>query len=177
MSRVIVSFEGDNEPTWQAVDDRVMGGTSSSRLWVTPGGTGVFEGRVSLEHGGGFALVRAPLRPTDLSSYDGLELRVLGDGKPYRLRLRMDPHGQGVVYQYPFPTQGKGWETLRLPFSGFEAVLRGRRVPSAGPLDTKKIGQIGLMISRGREEEFRLELGWIRAYADSAGEVDEPSEP
>ena len=47
-----------------AIDDRVMGGISRSRLRYDPAGHAVFEGLVSLEHHGGFASVRS--RPQDL---------------------------------------------------------------------------------------------------------------
>jgi hypothetical protein len=40
---------------WRAIDDRVMGGISRSRLRHDPAGHPVFEGTVSLEHNGGFA--------------------------------------------------------------------------------------------------------------------------
>ena len=44
---------------WTAIDDRVMGGVSLSRLRHDPAGHAVFEGRVSLDRNGGFASVRS----------------------------------------------------------------------------------------------------------------------
>ncbi|MDP1650111.1 MAG: CIA30 family protein [Rubrivivax sp.] len=44
---------------WAAIDDRVMGGISRSRLRHDPKGHAVFEGEVSLERNGGFASVRS----------------------------------------------------------------------------------------------------------------------
>ncbi|MFZ9038885.1 MAG: CIA30 family protein, partial [Gammaproteobacteria bacterium] len=41
---------------------------------------------------------------------------MLGDGKAYRLRLRSNPRGDGIVYQSRFQTEGAGWEVRRLPF-------------------------------------------------------------
>ena len=48
---------------WNAIDDRVMGGVSGSRLRHDPTGHAVFEGSVSLERNGGFASIRS--RPAD----------------------------------------------------------------------------------------------------------------
>ncbi|WP_010099680.1 CIA30 family protein [Verminephrobacter aporrectodeae] len=45
--------------TWHAIDARVMGGISRSRLRSAPTGHAVFESEVSLEHNGGFASVRS----------------------------------------------------------------------------------------------------------------------
>jgi NADH dehydrogenase [ubiquinone] 1 alpha subcomplex assembly factor 1 len=44
---------------WHAIDDRVMGGVSRSRLRHDPAGHAVFEGEVSLDRNGGFASVRS----------------------------------------------------------------------------------------------------------------------
>ena len=44
---------------WHAIDDRVMGGISQSRLKHEPASHAVFEGEVSLEQNGGFASVRS----------------------------------------------------------------------------------------------------------------------
>ena len=46
---------------WRAIDDRVMGGVSRSRLRHDRAGHAVFEGDVSLERNGGFASVRSSL--------------------------------------------------------------------------------------------------------------------
>ena len=43
---------------WRAIDDRVMGGVSRSRLRHERAGHAVFEGEVSLALNGGFASVR-----------------------------------------------------------------------------------------------------------------------
>jgi hypothetical protein len=45
---------------WFSIDDRVMGGVSSSRLRYDAASHAVFEGPLSLERNGGFASVRSP---------------------------------------------------------------------------------------------------------------------
>ena len=42
---------------WSAIDDRVMGGVSRSRLRHDTAGHAVFEGKVSLAQDGGFKIV------------------------------------------------------------------------------------------------------------------------
>ena len=44
-----------NYPTWQIVNDDVMGGLSTSRFQILTNGGAVFTGVVSLETNGGFA--------------------------------------------------------------------------------------------------------------------------
>lgn len=57
---LLFDFRDPGEVTeWDAIDDRVMGGLSSSRLRHDPAGHAVFEGKVSLERNGGFASIRS----------------------------------------------------------------------------------------------------------------------
>ena len=59
MARNLVRFDSSfSVDDWSAIDDRVMGGISASRLRSDESGHAVFEGEVSLASGGGFASVR-----------------------------------------------------------------------------------------------------------------------
>jgi len=168
--RIIVDLaDRERASAWISIGDRVMGGRSSGAL--QPGdGAAVFEGRVSLENGGGFASARSPPGRFDLGGAEGIALRVRGDGRTYRLSLRTDPELDGVSYQAPFPTPPGRWIDLRLPFSAFAARFRGREV-SAAPLDPRRIASFGLLVGEGQQGPFRLEVAWIGSYRDPrAGE-------
>ena len=75
---------------------------------VLEDGVGVFRGVVSLENGGGFASVRSEPQDHDLSTFDGLVLKVRGDGKRYRFRLRTSRAFDGVSYQAPLEPAADG---------------------------------------------------------------------
>ena len=72
------------------LDDVVMGGVSQSSFAITPAGIGKFQGEVSTENNGGFAGVRSKaLTPAlQLGSFQGLKLRVKGDGSRYKFIVR-----------------------------------------------------------------------------------------
>jgi hypothetical protein len=91
---------GKHEEPWPNIDDRVMGGVSRSGMRVA-NGIAVFEGQVSLDRNGGFASVRSRPAEHDLSAYRGVVLKVRGDGKRYRFRLRTADAKDGVSYQAP----------------------------------------------------------------------------
>jgi monofunctional biosynthetic peptidoglycan transglycosylase len=148
---------------WRSVDDVVMGGVSASRMVHIPEKHAVFSGTLSLENNGGFASVRCMPRLFDLGDFDGLRLRVRGDGRTYRLRLRMDEGFDGVAYQATFPTENGVWSTVDIPFSLFHATFRGRDVPGASALDPGQIYQVGFMIADKQEGSFRLEIASIIA--------------
>ena len=86
---------GDEGLAWQTVDDRVMGGSSRSRVVMMPGGGGAaFEGDLVV-NGGGFASVRcAPRRGGALGAMlrgaKALVLVCSGDGRRgYKLLLKV----------------------------------------------------------------------------------------
>ena len=150
----------DEAARWRPTDDVVMGGVSSSAM-VPGDGTGIFCGELSLERGGGFASVRRREEVVDLSALDAVELRVRGDGKRYKLNLRVSGSLDGVVYQAVFETQAGAWTSAELPLSEFAPRFRGR--PASGALDRAHVSSLGLLISDRQVGPFRLEVSSITA--------------
>jgi len=148
---------------WIAVHDSVMGGRSRGHLEVLDG-MAVFSGQLSLENGGGFASVRTLPRDFGLAAATGLMLRVRGDGRTYRLRLRTDTSFDGVAWQYSFATTDGEWTTVVAPLQRFVPVWRGRPVTGHGPLDRGRVQQLGFMAAGGQAGEFRLEVARVAAY-------------
>jgi len=147
---------------WQSIDDVVMGGQSSSAM-LAGERSGVFAGTVSLARGGGFASVRRSEERVDLSSCSAIEVRCRGDGKRYKLNLRVAGDYDGLVYQAPFETKPGTWQTARMPLQAFTPRFRGR--PVEGTLDPRRVSSVGLLISDHQEGAFRLELLSIIATA------------
>jgi hypothetical protein len=160
----LARFSSRDEPPWRSINDGVMGGLSSGSLRVTPEGTAIFSGEVSLDNKGGFASVRSAIGRRDLSAFDGVQIRMRGDGRRYRIRLHTHGGMDGVAYQAAFDSVDREWRTVRLPFAEFEASFRGRRPAGAPPLDPATIEQLGLMIADGHAGPFRLEIDWIKTY-------------
>ena len=156
----------DKSGRWMIVNDGVMGGISESRLFLNEKGFLVFQGRVSLEYGGGFASVRSIHNELDANSYHGIMIKFRGDGKTYQLRLRHQDRMDGVSYFQYFQTEKNKWRTVFLPFSRFQANFRGRLLPNHPKLDTKRISQIGLMISDKQDGFFQLEIERIALFKE-----------
>ncbi len=162
--RILFDFGPDDQAVWRSVDDVVMGGVSRGAFRLSGEGTGLFTGTLSLENNGGFASVRAEIGRGDLSSFDGLEIKVRGDGRTYQLRLRTDGRLDGVAYRASFTTGCRTWMIARIPFDRFEASFRGRAVPDAPPLDTSRIRQLSLMLADGQPGDFSLEIDHVSAW-------------
>lgn len=164
MARVLFDFSlPDAAAQWSAIDDRVMGGVSRSRLQQDPAGHAVFEGVVSLEQNGGFASVRS--RPGALAAPGAAAyvLEVAGDGKRYKLSLRMDDAFDSVTHQADFAPEAGRWTTVRLEMTRFRATFRGRPVRDAPPLDPGQVRQLGLLIADKQAGPFELAVRSIRA--------------
>lgn len=164
---------------WGAVDDVVMGGVSASGLRFTTE-TAIFTGNVSTANNGGFASVRTRnfSPPWDLSSYEGLELRVKGDGKRYKLISRCEGQWDGIGYCYSFDTVYDFWTTIRIPFRDLIPVFRAKTVSDAGIFDSSKVYSLQLMLSKFEYDGalnpkfepgvFGLEIEYIKAYEGGA---------
>lgn len=166
---------------WLSVNDGVMGGVSEGGLVMEKENIALFQGNVSLENNGGFASVRTIPLDYALAEYEGLRLRVLGDGKVYKLRVHTDGYFDGVAYQTDFQTQAGLWQTITLPFDTFTPVFRGRTLRDVPPLSPSQVQQLGLMISDKQVGPFTLQLDWIDAYRPvdltAAGDMADPYQP
>lgn len=160
-AETVVDF-GDAEEvaSWGPVNDSVMGGRSTSRIWRTEDGVGLFVGNLSLENNGGFASVRSGSIAGRLDGAERIVVRFRGDGNTYKLRLR-SAAGGSTSYQAPFETVAGEWSERVFAASDFTPVWRGRLVPSAPALELADVTDMGIMISDKQTGAFRLELSAI----------------
>lgn len=113
------------------VDDRVMGGSSQSRVTMHDGAV-VFEGTLVVA-GGGFASVRAMLEGSKWSGAAGLALTCVGDGRAgYKVVLKSDGNFDGVTYQHSLPLSTTQ-TVMRLPFHGASQQLKTQAAIFARP--------------------------------------------
>ena len=165
MEKMIIDFSSpDEQERWEIINDAVMGGVSESRISIIDNKAALFQGVVSLDNYGGFASIRTHPREFDLIGSKGLIVRVKGDGKDFRLRLRTDNTYDGIAYQTHFSTEQDRWITARLSFEAFTPVFRGMVVNDAPPLDITAIRRIGFMIADKQAGPFRLEIEWVKAF-------------
>jgi NADH dehydrogenase [ubiquinone] 1 alpha subcomplex assembly factor 1 len=154
-------FRFDNAASvadFSAIDDRVMGGRSASRLRHDPAGHAVFEGEVSLADGGGFASVRSRSLPLGDAQALTCCVEVFGDGKRYKLSLRSDDHFDGVTYQATLEPVSGEWTVLRLPLASFKPTWRGRPIDGGSAIRPEGLRQLGLVIGDRQAGGFALGL-------------------
>ena len=199
-NKILFDFTNPNaeiKETWGAVDDVVMGGVSQSNIRLGDN-KAIFSGIVSTDNNGGFASVRTRNFdvPLDLSDYQGIELKVIGDGKRYKFITRCEGKWDGVGYCYSFDTVYDFPTTIRVPFKDLIPVFRAKTVSDAAQIDASKIYSMQLMLSKFEYDgglnpkfeagSFSLKIESIKAYGgkpkpqliqvSSAG-VTRPSRP
>jgi NADH dehydrogenase [ubiquinone] 1 alpha subcomplex assembly factor 1 len=150
---------------WQTVNDTVMGGVSESSLKPSGKGTALFTGTVSLKNYGGFCSTSSRENKNyDLSGLQGVEARIKGDGKIYKLTLKADTSFVGFAYQFDVTTQKDQWMTVRAPFKEFTARFRGQPQPDAPSLNRAEIKSFGFLIADKQAGPFTREVEWIKGY-------------
>lgn len=157
---VLIDFAAPEPARWLVVNDGVMGGLSESGMTVTDEGAGRFAGELSLANNGGFASVRTVVPEGALAGAEGLRLRVRGDGRTYRLRLREGRAFDGVAYQAEFAGAAQ-WQDIFISINDFKPVFRGRPVPGAPALDPAAVRQVALMVADKKPGPFALEVAWV----------------
>lgn len=165
----------DLKNTWGAVDDVVMGGVSESDIRFVDG-TAVFAGNVSTQNSGGFASVRTKNfdSPCNLAGYEGVELRVRGDGKRYKFLIRTETKWDGTAYSYSIDTVSNSWLSVRIPFASLIPVFRAKTLKDSAPIDSSNIYSFQLMLSKFEYDGelnpkfspggFALQVESIKAY-------------
>lgn len=150
-------------PEWEYVADTVMGGVSTGKVRITQiDGREATQlmGEVSLDNNGGFiqmAFDMAQGDTFDAAAWRGIEIDVYGNGQTYELRLRTDQlqrPWQSYRTEIAAPAD---WQTLRLPWSAFEAHR------TDVPFDPARLRRIGLL-AIGSQMQADVAVSSIRLY-------------
>merc|ERR1711979_15015 len=104
-----------------------MGGLSKGNYkLIEQSRTLQFWGDISTENNGGFSYLKSEEKEMDLSEYDGIKLRVRGDGRTYTVDLQCDERYQSkwgdyaVSFIHTFDTENGKWTEVSIPFDELE---------------------------------------------------------
>ncbi|BFI30313.1 NADH dehydrogenase [ubiquinone] 1 alpha subcomplex assembly factor 1 [Marchantia polymorpha subsp. ruderalis] len=182
VSLYTVTEKGPAGPAWGSLDDVVMGGVSESSMQLSLNGgenggpVGLFKGVVSTSNNGGFASIRTRnfSEVQDLSAYEGIEMRIKGNGRRFKLIIRLSADWDAIGYTLSFDTAYNEWQTIRLPFKDFIPVFRAKSVKDAPPFDRSQITSLQLLYSKFEYDgalnpsfetgPFELPIASIKSY-------------
>ncbi len=134
---------------WGVINDGVMGGLSQSSFEIRED-YALFSGEVSIANSGGFASTRTRnFEPTiNLENYQGITLKICGDGNRYKLFIRTEATWDGVAYAASFDTIQDQWLDINIPFKNFVPVFRAKTLDNVPPINPQKITALQLMLSK-----------------------------
>jgi len=164
-TQTLDDFKPSKSPVqWMSVNDSVMGGLSKGGPLITKDHKLLYKGEISLDNNGGFSSLRTSGKVWDLTKYDGIELKIKGDGRKYYLTTRSGNSRRIAFWSPVQPAKGE-WQTVRVPFDTFYATFFGRKVPGR-ELNTAKINSIGFMLYDKKAGAFSIEVDSITAYKE-----------
>ena len=148
---------------WYTQNDNVMGGRSQGGFELARGQL-IFAGNTNTD-GGGFSSIRTRPMQVDLSGFNGIRLRVKGDGRRYTWQLQTDARWRGrqISYWADFDTIAGEWITVDIPFAKFYPQFRGFKLDGP-PLDPAKTSEMGLYIYDKKDGPFELHLDSVNVY-------------
>jgi len=137
--------------------DSVMGGVSEASLWKSDEGWLGFEGQLSMENNGGFAMMRGHIG-TQMRDYDGLHIsaRTTDDTRVFYATVQRNRE-TGVMWQYPLElsTEWKSFhiplEKFRFQFMGFEAMWLPTPLGGA-------VRDVGMIIFDKNTDKFEVHI-------------------
>lgn len=165
---------------WRGLTDRLMGGRSNGKLVREPDLNGrpanVLTGHVSLDNNGGYLQMVTDLpldasKPSvDASDYDGIEIDVLYrqvdesvENNSFNIHFRTPGTSRQASYRYSFQLEQEDtWETIRVPFSSFEAHGGDEIMPPT--IDYSQLRRIGIL-GIGKEMDLFLAVSKVRFYS------------
>ncbi|KAJ3216104.1 hypothetical protein HDU67_009905 [Dinochytrium kinnereticum] len=147
--------------SWQAVDDRVRGGSSVSELKVVNEGRAArFQGVLDTKTlgGAGFASQRNVAEDVyNLQNFSGLRIDIIeADGKIYAINLKnslgdVKPSGQLEAtpeYKFLWTPSSTQPSSVTVEWSKFVPYYRGRPMGASAPkLDVARIKSVSIMIA------------------------------
>ena len=137
---VIDDFSDAEKTPWEVITDNVMGGKSTGKMvFITRDKKPSLHmtGSVSSKKKNNFIQVRRPANPNpkkkyfNASDYDGLKLKVKGNGQTYAIHFKTSSTlFPWQHYEATFKTQGT-WENIFIPFKDFKPKSLKRAIKTS----------------------------------------------
>lgn len=156
----LFDFKKDSDlSNWTIVNDGVMGGVSQSDLNINSEGNAVFSGKVSLDYNGGFASVRYNTEPIDVNDYSTLVIRCKGLENQYQVRAKSSIEERHSYIQYIDVSEE--WKEIEVDMAMMYPTFRGRRLDKPN-YPKRSLSEFSILIGNKKNEEFSLEIDWIK---------------
>ena len=96
-----------------------------------------------------------------LKNIKGFKIRLKGDGKKYKFRLRESYRSSN--YSTDFDTKSGIWTSIEILVSDLNPMFMGYYSRNTKKLEIENISSLGFQISDKQEGEFKLEIMHVKA--------------
>ncbi len=175
--QTVFDFGEKDSSRWLTIHDTVMGGVSKGKVSRTVNSTLLFQGDLSHDNNGGFASFRSAKRALALPASDGIEIKVLGDGRTYICSFEREGVNLfGGGYWQEFETRDGAWTVIRLPWEDFEPYSFGNKMKGKPALTAETAQSIGVYLYDKQAGPFRVEFDSFSVYTDASDPTEEAKE-
>lgn len=150
---------------FKALTDDIVGGSSKSEISISDIGEVIFSGEIFPRiNGTGYSAFKTSLlgfeKPQD---YDGVFVKIMGDGKKYRFVIRTTFKENSIYFHCPFITKPHEWQTHYISFGEFSAYYKEMKIPAL-KINKTKMKSMGIMISDDQYGHFHMAMSDIGFY-------------
>lgn len=162
---VFFEFGSNEDSSWFAVNDTVMGGVSDGEVFYTESEM-VFEGVVSTDSNGGFTSVRSPDQQLDLRPNKRVLIRMRSEGQPFTMVLANNPYWYQDQFRYDIELESDEWTEVEIALNDFElhSLATGYPTPTGDMMrrgDRAEILHVEFISKLFEEGPFRLEVDYV----------------
>ena len=147
---------------WIYFADNVMGGISEgqSEYVTVPSGKAIrLYGNVSTENNGGFIQVRMPYSIGRLAGYEGIKIKMKGNGEEYYLHIRNKSSRLPWQYYQASFKSDTVWREVKIPFKQFKKSSNFMK----SALDQKTIKTIAI-VAYGKDYIADITVSELELY-------------
>lgn len=146
---------------WSVMNDTEVGGKSQGYLGLSPDGL-LFEGKVVMVDGEGFASVRSPFSPQELEAFTKVKVQYKSQGQPFVMTFETTEAIDDACYQLLLPNTQNEWKSVELELKELpqfdEGKATGKKL-SKGEL--AKIQRLGFVTAASNTAAFMFEVNYV----------------
>lgn len=146
---------------WAVMNDTEVGGDSQGYLGLSPDGL-MFEGKVVMKDGKGFASVRSPFTPQELEVFSKVKVQYKSQGQPFSMTFETTESLDDACYQLALPSTMGEWKSVELDLEELQQFDEGK--PTGKKLskgELAKIQRLGFVTAASNTAAFMLEVNYV----------------
>lgn len=172
LEKKLFHFNSDCQFSSTIINDTLLGGKSKSCFEINSEHQAVFSGELSDAIKQCFTSVRLLKQNFSLEGFDGIMMKLIGDGRKYKCHLKSDAQHDDIEYEFEFIAKPNEWMLIKIPFNKFRPTYRGHHLHNIPSITSNSIRMISFSVDHYTQTgKFKLTIDWINAYENAKTKV------